>query len=204
MKNRSRTALLSVALLLTGLASAVPAQAEERPAIDAQQQDRDISIIGDIDSLNHQEQALYYSDKPKSIQLDASSGDVISVVELTDAQLKSLIQTEQAKGRADALSSGISPMSVSLTGCPSTSLGCWYGVGPVHHYQYTLGTTSGTWGNRQNFYTGAYYAKLCWLDTQSNPFNPPTYCMPERNGKNAMISLGMAVTGKQVNLSTTR
>lgn len=78
-------------------------------------------------------------------------------------------------------------------------------MGPVYDYSFTLGTTNGTWGNRGDFFTGNYYAKLCWLDPLvSPPLLPKTYCMPERNGKNAVIALGTTVTGKQVNLSTTR
>ncbi len=75
----------------------------------------------------------------------------------------------------------------------------------MYDYSFTVGTTSGTWGNRGDFYTGNYYAKLCWLDPLiSPPLLPVTYCMPERNGKDAIISLGTSVTGKKVNLSTTR
>ncbi len=157
-------------------------------------------MVNGLEGLSEEEVALYESDSPKLIRIDASSGLVEAVEPMTTKQL------DQALREANSLSTGPAGASARsvATGCTSTSP-CWYGVGPVYDYSFTLGTTSGTWGNRGDFFTGNYYAKLCWLDPLVRPpLLPVTYCMPERNGKNAIISLGTTVTGKQVNLSTTR
>ena len=167
-------------------------------------QDGDQSVIAGIDGLeglSPEEVALYESDDLKMIRIDASTGAVESVEPLTRAQL------DQELRDSDALSTGSATQNSAArgvaTGCNSTSP-CWYGVGPVYDYSFTLGTTDGTWGNRGNFFTGPYYAKLCWLDPYAFPAGSVTYCMPERNGANAVINLGGSYTGKRVNLATQR
>ncbi|CAN7441655.1 hypothetical protein LJR045_002896 [Microbacterium sp. LjRoot45] len=151
--------------------------------------------------LSRAEINLYKSDAMKRIVIDASDGSVESVEPLTTSQLRKL--QSRAEGLAvGPRSQGVSPLAVSA-GCSSTTP-CWYGVGPVYNYSFTVGTTNGTWGNRGDFYTGNYFAKLCWIDPMSLPTRPITYCMPERNGKKAWISLGQSVTGTRVNLSTSR
>jgi hypothetical protein len=151
--------------------------------------------------LSKAEIKLYKSDAMKRIEINPSDGSVTSVKPLTATQLGRLQSRAEARA-VGPKSQGISPLAAS-TGCTSTAP-CWYGVGPVYSYSFTVGTTNGTWGNRGDFYTGSYFAKLCWIDPMSLPMRPITYCMPERNGKKAWISLGQSVTGKQVNLSTTR
>jgi hypothetical protein len=159
----------------------------------------EIVVVGDTDALSEEQKRLYYSDQPKVININTTSGDVVSVDPLSKTELRDLIEAHQAPTQRATTEGTVSPMSWT-TGC-AAGAACWYGIGPALTYQYTLGTTTGTWTNRQNFYTGNYYAKLCWMDPLQIL---TTYCMPERNGKNAWITLGSAVTGKSVNVSTTR
>lgn len=149
-----------------------------------------------LDGLTEHERDLYYSDDLKVISIDPSTGAVTSVEAITAEESSARIADQAAATQLLGGQLGFSPFAVS-TGCLSGAP-CWYGQAPTLTYQYTLGTTSGTWSYRKDFYTGNYYAKLCWL------VGLTTFCMPERNGKNAWIEFGSVVVGKQVNLSTTR
>ncbi|WP_292714475.1 hypothetical protein [Microbacterium sp. 13-71-7] len=142
----------------------------------------DAPTIGDLDQLSTIELEVLRSDAPKKIQVDPNSGDITSVQSLTDSEMSGLLR---------AAGGGISSRTL-------TSVGTWYGRPPALNYDFNLGVTSGTWPNRGNFYTGPYYAKLCWNNGLG------TFCMPERNGANAWIELGSSVTGRSVDLSTTR
>ncbi|WP_029146069.1 hypothetical protein [Microbacterium luticocti] len=157
--------------------------------------------VGDANALSPSEKKLFYSNDRKQIEVDATSGDIVSVTPLTQEQLQSLIDANQPTSAFTETRLGAAPLGVS-TGCPLTWFGCWYGKSSAYvNYQFTNGVTSGTWTSRQNFYTGTYYAKLCWLDPANTK---KTFCMAERNGTNAWITLGQAVTGKKVDLSPTR
>jgi len=169
------------------------------PAL-AAPEDPSATAISGLERLSTEEIALYESDDLKLIRIDASSGAVESVEPLTPGQLDETLHDADA---SSTVPTGLSGSARLGTGCSSGSP-CWYGLGPVYDYSFTLGTTSGTWGNRGKFFTGDYYAKLCWLDPYAFPVGSVTYCMPERNGTNAVIDIGTTVTGKQVNLSTVR
>lgn len=145
--------------------------------------------IGDTEQLSHSERQLLASDDLKRVVIDPASGDVTAVERMTQAELNS-----------EMFGTGIRPFAATANGCTTTARPCWHGRPPAINYSFTVGTTNGTWDNRQNFWTANYYAKMCWRN--SAPFG--VFCMPERNGKNAWIELGYAVTGTQVNVSTTR
>lgn len=81
-----------------------------------------------------------------------------------------------------------------------SGVACWHKRPPLLSIGFSRGVTDGTWNEVKNFYTGSYYAKLCWIPRGEST----TFCMPERNGTNATISLGDYVTGKKVDLATTR
>lgn len=200
LTSRRHPAGISVAV---GAAIAVAAFiGSAAPAFATQDDDQVvITAVDGLEGLSPQEVALYESDDLKLIRIDASTGAVESVEPLTPAQL------DQELRSSDALSTGSTTQNPTArgvsTGCNSVSP-CWYGVGPVYDYSFTLGTTNGTWGNRGNFFTGPYYVKLCWLDPYAFPAGSVTYCMPERNGANAVLNLGGSYTGKRVDLATQR
>ncbi|MCK8467735.1 hypothetical protein M0722_11070 [Microbacterium sp. KSW4-16] len=149
------------------------------------------TVVGDLDQLTQDEIEALRSGSPKIVTVDPYSGDVTDVEVMTEAELEATLE---------ALSpSGPSARSWS-TGCASGKP-CWHDNPPGNvHYQFTLGVTNGTWDTVRDFYTGDYYAKLCWI-----PWNSTTkFCMPERNGTKALIQIGMQVTGKRVDLSKTR
>jgi hypothetical protein len=149
--------------------------------------------VGDLDQLTQTEVDALHSDSPKIVTVDPYSGDVTDVEIVTEAELEAQL------GAAAGPQGGVSARSWS-TGCASGKP-CWHDNPPGNiNYQFTLGVTNGTWDTVRNFYTGDYYAKLCWI-----PWNSTTkFCMPERNGTKALIQIGMQVTGKQVDLSKTR
>lgn len=153
------------------------------------------TFTGDTDQLTSVERELLNSDEIKRVTVDPSTGDITAVEPMSAAELDAELTPDGQ----------VQPFTAYPSGCTPSTRACWKGAIPSIDYGFSTGTTTGTWGGRANFWTGNYYAKLCWLDPYSpNPFNPSTFCMPERNGKNAWIELGYTVTGKQVNVSTTR
>lgn len=149
-------------------------------------------VTGDIDQLSRAELNVLDSDKPKLVTVDPYSGDITEVVKMTQAELDAKLGTSNPQRK-------VSPLSWS-TGCASGKP-CWFDNPPGNiNYQFSSGVTSGTWYTVRDFYTGNYYAKLCWIPWNSST----TFCMPERNGKNALIQIGMQVTGKKVDLSSRR
>ncbi|MGK3949516.1 hypothetical protein [Microbacterium sp. K2] len=179
--------------LLAGLLVAVPLALSggalaslELPAI------RPAEVTGDTDQLSPSELDVLGSDEPKFITVDPYSGDVTAVEEVSQAELEAALEASQPRNK-------VTPFSWS-TGCASGKP-CWHDNPPGNiNYQFSSGITNGTWDTVRNFYTGNYYAKLCWIPWNSSE----TFCMPERNGKNALIQIGMQVTGKKVDLSSTR
>lgn len=176
--------LLVTCLMLTG---APAVAAEISPAPDSLTS----TVVGDLDQLTQDEIEALRSGSPKIVTVDPYSGDVTDVEVITEAELEATLEA--------LTPSGPSARSWS-TGCASGKP-CWHDNPPGNvHYQFTLGVTNGTWDTVRNFYTGDYYAKLCWI-----PWNSTTkFCMPERNGTKALIQIGMQVTGKRVDLSKTR
>lgn len=139
--------------------------------------------------------ALLESNRLKRVSIDPATGDVTAVQTMISAELQSEFST--------AKSGAVQTFSVG-TNCSLNATPCWYGVPPAVSYSFSSGVTSGTWSNRKNFWTGTnFFAKLCWLDAFGGPF-PATTCMPERNGTNAWIELGYAVTGTKVDVGITR
>ncbi|QEW00616.1 hypothetical protein F6J84_11260 [Microbacterium caowuchunii] len=190
--SRARLSTLSTALLVGALAlvSALPAHAT---ADDSSTLDDPTVEIGSVEQLSTSEMALLESDDLKRVTVDAFTGDITAVQPMSAQELS-----------AERSSQSVGTFGVS-TGCSGTTVACWHSQAPAVLYSFTTGVTNGTWGNRTDFWTGNYYAKLCWLDPlPANPFNPATVCMPIRNGKNAWISLGWVVTGKKADVSTTR
>ncbi|MFJ2543058.1 hypothetical protein [Microbacterium sp. NPDC087589] len=170
-------------LLLTGAADAGATALEER------------ETVGDVDQLSQEELDLLGSDEFKRVIVDPVSGDITAVEPLTEEQLESELVAGAGPQARTAYPSACSPISRP----------CWRGAVPNIDIGFSTGTTTGTWSGRANFWTGNYYAKLCWLDPFSaNPFNPSTVCMPERNGNKAWIEIGYTVVGKSVNVSSTR
>lgn len=190
MKVRHRTGALiatcllwsSVAIVGTGVA-----HADDETAATAGE------LQGTTSPLDEGEIQLLESNAPKRVVVDPRTGDVTAVEPLTASEVTALVQPKMGTFSATA-------------GCSSVTKPCWHSQAPAQVYSFTTGTTNGTWGHRKNFWTGDYYAKLCWLDPLwSDPLRPaPSVCMPLRNGKNAWIEIGFVVVGKQVNVSTTR
>lgn len=180
--------------LLSALLLAIPLALSGAPATAAEHlpDSPTPTVVGDLDQLSHSELQAMHSDSPKVIMVDAYSGDVTDVDIITESELEARLGVTSAPD-------GASTRSWS-TGCASGKP-CWYDNPPGNvHYQFSLGVTNGTWHTVRSFYTGDYFAKLCWV-----PWNSTTkFCMPERNGTKALIKLGMPVTGKRVDLSKTR
>jgi hypothetical protein len=173
-RTRLRAALLVSALAIGFALSSVPAHAATpgTPADIANAQ------VGDLDQLSQAELELLHSSTPKTINVDAYSGDVVSVTKAAPV---------------------ISTLAAYQNGCTS-GRGCWQGSPPTLNIGFTLGVTDGNWVQRRNFTVPANrYVKLCWKTTSFQPF-----CMPERNGDNATISLGSDVTGTRVDMATSR
>ncbi|MGV2982060.1 hypothetical protein ACNPNP_00020 [Microbacterium sp. AGC85] len=151
-------------------------------------------IVGDVNQLRQEELGLLVLDDVKRVIVDSESADIITVEPLTEEQLE-----RELTATAGALARTAYPSA-----CSPISHRCWRGTVPNTDIGFSTGTTNGTWSGRGNFWTGNYYAKLCWVDPFSaNPFNPATVCMPERNGSKAWIEIGYTVVGKQVNVSST-
>ncbi|WP_292790096.1 MULTISPECIES: hypothetical protein [unclassified Microbacterium] len=154
--------------------------------------------VGSLSQLTNAEADLLASDDLKRVSVDPYTGDVTSVVPMSEAELN-----EEVFGSLPP--QGSTSTRAASPNCTSTSQPCWHAATPSINYRFTLGTTKGTWGARKDFWTGNYYAKLCWIDPlPTNPFNPGTVCMPLRNGTKAWIQIGFTVTGKQVNVSSIR
>lgn len=171
---RLRAALLISALTAGFMLGSGPAQASAPGALP----DVAEAQVGDLDSLSQAELELLRSSAPKTINVDAYSGDVTSVTKSSPV---------------------ISPLAAYQNGCTS-GRGCWQGSPPTLNIGFTLGVTDGNWVQRRNFTVPANrYVKLCWKTTSFQAF-----CMPERNGNNATISLGADVTGTRVDMATSR
>lgn len=186
MRTRKRAGALIAACLLWSSVAVVGTSVAHA----SDESDSDASAIrGTTSLLSENEVQLFESDAPKRVVVDPSTGDVTAVEPLTASEVTALVQPKMGAFSATA-------------GCSSLSKPCWHSQAPAQVYSFSTGTTNGTWGHRKNFWTGDYYAKLCWLDPLVTP--APSVCMPLRNGKNAWIEIGFVVVGKQVNVSTTR
>ncbi|MFJ4164624.1 hypothetical protein ACIPY5_03640 [Microbacterium sp. NPDC089698] len=191
---RKVTALLGTALTAAAVLVALSGTAAN--ASDATPDNGTIQT-GSAENLSSDQLALLESDQLKRISIDPATGNVTAVQPMTSAELRAEISAATAKP------GGIQPFSVG-TNCSLNATPCWYGVAPAVNYSFSSGITDGTWTNRKNFWTGTnFFAKLCWLDPFGGAF-PATICMPERNGPNAWIELGYAVTGKKADVSITR
>lgn len=187
-------ATIAVGALLAPLAVVSSAAAETDPLPPV--------IVGDIEQLSTEEIGILHSDGPKRVAVDPYSGDITAVERLSVEELASLIEVPQAALAAEIRNSQTGQLETApFAARANPSKPTWQGRPPALDYTFGLGTTNGSWPNRANFYTHKYYAKLCW----ANAFTPlQTYCMPERNGNYAWIEFGQSLTGKKVNLSTTR
>lgn len=173
-RTRFRAALLASVLAAGFMLSSAPAQA----ATSVTPPDVANAEVGDLDQLSQAEIELLHSSTPKVINVDAYSGDVTSVTKVAPV---------------------ISTMAAYQNGC-TTGRGCWQGTPPTLNIGFTLGITDGNWVQRRNFTVpSGRYVKLCWKTTSFQPF-----CMPERNGDNATISIGGDVTGTRVDMATSR
>lgn len=132
------------------------------------------------------DEGFVQSDQPKTISVDASTGEVLSAAPVSASN--TLIQ----------------PFTAYFNDC-SSNRSCWkQAYAPLVPYGFTGSTTSGTWSGRGDFLTRDNRAKLCWLDPYWSGFpesNRPTVCIEEWVGKNTTISIGVAVTGKKVSLT---
>lgn len=148
-----RSGLLTALILAIPLALAVAPASAAEPSPDGPSPTK----VGDLDQLSRAERDALHSDSPKVVTVDPYSGDITEVVLITEAEMKSRL------GAIRAPKSGSSTRSSWSTGCASGKP-CWHDNPPGNvHYQFTLGVTDGTWDTVRNFYTGDYYAKLCWI-----------------------------------------
>ena len=142
--------------------------------------------------LDAEDMALLASDFPKRITVDPQTGDV-SAVEPLDHEEFAIY--EGAQNEPESVGPFTAYPNACLQGRP-----CWHGNPPAISIRFSLGVTTGKWNYVRNFYTGSYYAKLCWIE----PGATKQVCMTERNGANALIEIGFPVTGTKVDLKTTR
>lgn len=177
------------------IAAAAPSHAVDDGGVEA--------TADDSGDLLPSEETLLYSDDLKRITVDPATGSVVAVEPMTEAELEYEFRGESA---AEDGPFTVEPFVAYPGMCtPTTIRPCWHGAVPTVNIGFSYGITYGTWGSRTNFWTAHYYAKLCWVDPfPPNPFNPGTICMPERYGTNAWIELGMTVTGKTVDVHTSR
>jgi hypothetical protein len=189
-------ALALVSVGFFGATSAVAESTDEMP---------EDAIVGSVDQLTVDEAALLESDKLKRVKVDPFTGDITSVEPISRAQLNKEAAAESRASGQGGEDSGISTLSATWNLCSSAGTAtCWYGRPPTLNVQFSSGKTTGTWGSRTKLWTGNYYAKACWLDPQPTSVIPETVCMPLRNGKNAWIEWGFVLTGKSMDVSTTR
>lgn len=144
------------------------------------------------ETLSAAERTLLDSSAPKVITTDPETGELIAVRPMTSSE---------AAASAPVASTGISSLDAYYGGC-SAGRGCWYGTtGIGSEIGFTTGKTSGNWNNRRNFFVPAKrYAKLCWR----NPGDLSNTCHPERYGDNAWIEFGSIITGRVLDMKTTR
>lgn len=147
----------ALALTLMGVA-----QAQAEPA------------TGAMSELSSREASLYQSDKPKTIQIDPATGQVLSVSEGMGFEVQAI-----------------------KNNC-SGDVACWNGRPPALNYGFSGSGSSGSWPHRASFQTKNYTATVCW----SYEGTTAKVCTPEheRAGKNSKIEFGQNVTGRSVSL----
>lgn len=124
-------------------------------------------------NLTSEELALFDSDAPKVVVMNASTGVVTSV--------------EPAAPEERAQIMGVS------NGCSSTQP-CWQAyTTPYANFGFSGSGASGTWTNRGNFYTKNRTAKLTWNNGVTGPWLP-------KNSVGQFSSY--PVTGKRVQLGS--
>lgn len=130
--------------------------------------------------LSPQQQAFVDTPTPKTILIDATTGNVLSITPNPTPITPSSITPDLS----------IHPASRTTTDCHSDDA-CWApSQTPDRNYRFRgTGSTTGRWTNRGPMYTKNHWTSVCWAESAQ--------CSP-RSGPNTIIAFTSTVTGTKV------
>lgn len=172
---RSRRALLLM-FVLAGAFALIASMLPMASARAGGEPDAAVTLQGDVAELNAAEVDLLDSDIPKTVVVDAETGDITSVTAVKD-------------------DGQLSTMGMAY-GC-KTGQTCWYGYKALYtNYSFTGSGAAGNWLYRGVFASGSRTAAACYVSSGNKICH-------RRVGPNTQVNFentlgGKGVTGREV------